>query len=115
MVQAAQFLDLRGRTRDLLALRHERGAILERPPIILHIRDFDAASPEAQGQIDHRRDAFNVGAVYDDIDGEWKTKSNHLIGERILAREGALVPGNRICRIGAAVLDGDLYVVEACL
>ena len=45
MMEAAQFFDAADRTLDLVATRHQGGAIFERPAIILHMRDLDPRAP----------------------------------------------------------------------
>src|SRR5262249_54078846 len=43
----------RCRTLDLLAGWHQRGAILQRPAIVLHVRDLDPARVDREREIDH--------------------------------------------------------------
>src|SRR5919204_5371511 len=49
----AQLLHRRGRPLDLLARWHQRGPVLERPAIILHMRNLDAARAKGEREIDH--------------------------------------------------------------
>ena len=76
----------RGGALDLLARRHQRGAVLQRPAVILHMRDLDAAGAERQREVDHVGDALDIGAMHDDVDGERQTEPHRLGGERALAR-----------------------------
>ena len=108
----AQILHRRRRALDLLAGRHQRGAVLERPAVILHVRDLDAACAERQCEIDHLADAVDVGAMHDRVDGQRQPVPHDLGRERALARERAVIAGDVVGGGGLAVLDGDLHVVE---
>ena len=69
-MRLAQRLDRGGRALDLLARRHQGGAVLQRPTIILHMRDLDAARAERKRERHHLADALDIGAVHDGVDGQ---------------------------------------------
>ena len=111
-----QFLDLGGRALDLLGGRHQRRAILQRPAVILHVRDLDAAGAELEREIDHVarcarcwRDAppaLTVSGI----------PSRTAFGrERVLALKRAAIAGDMVGGRRFGVLDRNLHVVEAGL
>ena len=74
----------RNRSFDLLPRRHQRGAIGERPAVILGVGDFEPARAEFDRKIDERADLMQIGAMDDRVDGERHAGLSHI------AREGAL-------------------------
>ena len=108
----AQVLHQNRSSLDLLAGRHQHGAILERPAVILHVCDLDAACAERQREIDHLADAVDIGAVHNRIHGERQLMPHDLGCERALLRERAVIAGDMVGGGRFAVLNGDLHVVE---
>src|SRR5215472_9001663 len=51
VVARTQFLHRRRGMLDLLAARHQRGAVLERTAVVLHVRDLDPAGAEREREI----------------------------------------------------------------
>src|SRR5438093_13621461 len=66
----AQLVHRRRRALDLLARRHQRGPVPQRPAVILHVRNLDAARAKREREIDHLGDPVDVGTMHDRIDGE---------------------------------------------
>ena len=108
----AQFLDLFGRALDLLARRHQHGAVLQRPAVVLHMGDLDTGCAERERELDHVGDALDIGAVHHRIDGERQVEPHHLGGERALLRERAAIAGDMVGGLRRYVLDRDLHVIE---
>ena len=52
---------------ELLAGRQQRGAVLQRPAVVLHVRDLEPAGAEPDGEVDHLGDARRVVAVDDGV------------------------------------------------
>ena len=68
-----------------LARRHQRGAVGERPAVILGMRDFEPARAEFDRKIDERADLMQIGAMDDRIDGERQARLDDVAGEGALA------------------------------
>lgn len=79
----------------------------------MNVRDLDAARAQRQGQLYHRLDAPDIGAMHDQIDGQRKTEAHDLAGNRTLAGGCALVAGDVIGGCLLEVLDRYLHVIEA--
>ena len=77
------------------------------------MRDLDPGSLQRQREIDHVADAFDVGAVDDEIDGERQAEPHRFGRERIFALERAAIAGDMIGRHRVGVLDRDLDMIEA--
>ena len=52
------------------ARRHQRGAVEQRPGVILDVRDLDAPGAHLDGEVDHARHVVDVLAVDRRVDGE---------------------------------------------
>ena len=100
---------------DLLGGRHQRGAVLQRPAVVLHVGDLDAAGFQLQRKIDHLGDALDVGAMHHQIDGERQAEPHRFRRQRVLALERAAIARDAVGRHGVGVLDRDLDVIEAGL
>src|SRR5262249_15151502 len=90
----AQGFDLAYGFFHLLARRHESGAVLERPAVILHVSDFDTGGAKRQRQLYHRLDAADIGTMHNRVDGERHPESDNLLRHRALAPRCALVAGD---------------------
>src|SRR5215211_4662001 len=112
MVARPQLLHGASRALDLLRRRHQGGAVLQRPAVVLNMRDLDAARPQRQGQLHHVGHALDIGAVHDGVDGEREAEPHHLGGSGSLALISAAITGDLVRGGGRAVLDRDLNVVE---
>ena len=112
VMPAAQFLDRRGGTLNLLGARHQSGAVLQRPAVILHVRDLDPARAERERERHHVLDVIDVGAVHHGVDGERDFEMHDFGGERALPGEGAFVAGDVVGGSALAILDRDLHVIE---
>src|SRR5262249_9251705 len=99
-------------TRDLLAARHQCGAVLQRPAIVLHVRDLDPAGAKRERELDHAADSVDVGAVHHGVYGEQQFAANDLGRECPLPGKRAAIASDVVGGRGIAVLDGDLHVVE---
>ena len=108
-----QLLDRHGRARHLLRARHQRGAVLHRPAVILHMRDLDTARAQVERQRNHLRDPIDIGAVHHDVDGERNLQRVDIGGKRPLPYECALVPRDAIALSLVAVLNRNLHVIES--
>ena len=107
-----------GRVHERFARRHQRGAVLQRPGVILHVGDLDAAGAELDRVVDDRFDVLDVVAVDRRVDGQRHAELAHPAGDFLLLGAAALVAARcgRRSRPRVDVLDGDLHVVEAaCL
>jgi hypothetical protein len=96
VVTRTQLRHRRRRALDLIPRRHQRGAVLERPAIILHVRDLDAARAERKRQTDQVGYPVDVGTVYDPVHREWKLLPHDLGRERPLPDKCARVAGDVI-------------------
>src|SRR5580658_5688726 len=108
----AQFLDRLGGTFDLLGVRHQRGAVLQRPAVVLNVRDLHTARANRQRQSDHVGDPVDIRAVNNNVDGERDFQPYDFGGERTLAGEGTGVTGNAIGTRRLTVLNRNLHVIE---
>ena len=52
----------RDRLLGLLARRHQRGAVGERPAVVLRVRHFEPARAELKREVDERADLMKVRA-----------------------------------------------------
>src|SRR5665648_1075759 len=100
------------------ARRHERRAVLQRPGIVLHVRDLDASGAELDRIVDYRVAAVDSVPMAWRIDGERHAEFAHPAGHFLLLGAAALVAADAVgvlgCRID--VLNRDLHVVEpTCL
>ena len=78
----ARRLDERDRFLDLFPRRHQRGAVGERPAVILGMRDFEPARAEFDRKIDERADLMQIGAMDDRVDGERQAGLDHISRRR---------------------------------
>jgi hypothetical protein len=113
VVTCAQLRHRRRGALDLLARRHQRGAVLECPAVILHVRDLDAARAERKRQTNQVGDPVDVGTMHDRVHREREFLPYDLGGERPFPGKCARVTGNVIGGGGVAVLDRYLYMVES--
>ena len=112
VVARAQVLHRRRGTLDLLAARHQCGAVLDRPAVVLHVRDLDPARAEREREIDHVADPVDVGAVHHRVHGERQLVPNDLGRECALPGKRPVVAGDAVGGRSVGVLDGDLHMVE---
>jgi hypothetical protein len=105
VVARAQFLHRRHGMLDLLAARHQCGAVRERPAVVLHVCDFDPAGPEREREIDHAADPVDIGAVHHSVHGERQLVPDDLGGERPLPGKRAVIAGDVVSGCSVAVLD----------
>src|SRR5262249_12756245 len=101
-----------GSTLDLLAGWHQRGAVLERPAIVLHVRDLDPARADREREIDYVANPVDVGTVHHRVHGEQQLVPHDLRRECPLPGKCAVIAGNVVGGCGVAVLDGDLHMIE---
>jgi len=95
MVPAREDFHNAAAPRDLLPRRHERGAVLERPAIVLNMRDFDPFRIECQCKLDHLADPVDIAAVNDRVTVSGSL-SRTASSPATLRAKGALVAGNVI-------------------
>src|SRR2546428_10261209 len=62
-VDAPEVLQLSDRMIDLLTRGQQRRTVLQGPPVVLHVRNFDALRFERDRKFDHFADPPNIGAV----------------------------------------------------
>ncbi len=108
----AQFRDRCRRPLNLLPGRHQRGAVLERPAIILHVRNLDPARAKRAREIDHVDDPIDVRTMHDRIHRERELASHDFGSECPFLGKRALVTGDAIGGLSAAVLNRNLHMVE---
>ncbi len=73
LVLFARLFDLLGRDHEGFAGRHQRGAVDQRPGVILDVRDLYAARTHLHRKLDHARNVVDVLAVDRAVDGERET------------------------------------------
>ena len=108
----AQALDARARRRGLRGGRHQGGAVLQPPAVILRMRDLDPARAEGHRLGDERLDGVDIGAVDHGVDGQRQPGRRDLAREGALLRMGAAIAGDAVGLVLAHVLDRELDVVE---
>src|SRR5215469_8540849 len=64
-------LDGRGRGIELPAARQQRGAIAQRPAVILNMRDFEAVGAKFYREVNDLAEPVEILAVHDSVDGQW--------------------------------------------
>ena len=111
----ARLFDDAGRLVELLDGRHQRGAVLERPAVILDVGDLHAGGVELDRQLDHLGELMEVLAMNDGVDGERQAGARDHAGDVELLLVGVLVAGDAVGDARVAVLEADLDVVEAGL
>ena len=105
--------DDRDRFVDLGFRRHQRGAIGERPAVILRMRHFEPARAKLDRKIDERGDLMNIRAMDDRVDGQRHAGLGHVTGEGALALPRALVMAEAVVGLLVRALEGELRMVEA--
>ena len=101
----AQHFHLPYRGIDLLASRHESRAVLQRPAVILHMRNLYTACAKRQCQGDHGFDAFDIGAMHDHIDRQWQAEANNLQADGAASLIAALSTTDDACiQLGTLLL-----------
>ena len=105
------------RGHERLARRHQRAAVLQRPGVVLHVGDLDAAGAELDRVVDDRLDVMDVVAMDRRVDGQRHAELAHPAGHFLLLGAAALVAADAVGVLGRRVdvLDRDLHVVEAGL
>ena len=100
------------RTLDLLAGRHQRGAILQRLTVVLHVRDLDPARADREREIDHVANPVDVGTVHHRVHRERQLLPHDLRRQCPFPGQRAVIAGNVVGGCRVAVLDGDLHMIE---
>ncbi len=97
---------------DLLDRRHQGGAVLQRPAVILDVGDFEPVGVEIDGHLDDVGKLVQVLAVHDGVDRQRQVefagpfRGFELLLVRVL-QSGDAVGGPRL-----VALEADLYVAE---
>ena len=92
--------------------RHQRGAVLQRPAVVLDVGDLDAVGVERDGHVDHVGQLVEVLPVHHGVDGERQAEFAGPAGGFELLRV-ALEAGDAVGEFGFVALEADLDVVEA--
>ncbi len=101
------------RVHEGFARRHQRGAVLQGPGVILDVRDFEAAGAQLHGEVDVLLDVVDVLAVHRRVERQRQAEFLHPAGDFALLGAAALVGGDAVGVLGVDVLDRELHVVEA--
>src|SRR5208282_3412323 len=110
-----RLLDQRDRRLRLLARRHQRGAVRERPAIVLRVGDFEPARAELERKIDEGTDLMQVRAADDRVEGERQAGLGHHRGEGALSFPGAVIMAEPVVGLLVRSLERKLRVIEAGL
>ena len=98
---------------DLLFRRHQRGAVGERPAVILRMRHFEPARAKLDRKIDERGDLMNIRAMDDRVDRQRQTPLDDVSSEGALSLPRAFVMTEAIVGLLVRALEGKLRMVEA--
>ncbi len=79
------------------------------------MRDLDPRGLQPEREIDHLGDAFDIGAMHHEIDGQQQSEPHRFGGKRMLALERAAIAGDMVGRHRVGILDRNLHVIEAGL
>ena len=97
---------------DFLFRRHQRGAIGERPAVILGVGDFEPARAEFERQTDEGADLMQIAAMDDRVDGQRQAGLGHHRRESALALPRAVVMAEPVVGLFVGALEGELRMVE---
>ena len=103
------------RVLHLSRLRHQRGAVLIGPAVILRVRHLQPVRAERFGERDHLLDVIEVLAMHDGVDGERQAALGDELRRLELLLEGLSVVGDAVAAFAGRVLHRDLHVLDARL
>ena len=97
---------------DLFQRRHQRGAVLQRPAVILHIGDFEPVGIEIDRHLNDVGELMQVLPVHHGIDGQRQIKLARPSRRLDLLLVRFLQPGDAIGNDGLIALKADLHMAE---
>ena len=102
--------------RCLIQLRacwQKRGAIFQRPAVILHMRHFNPRGTPGKRQINHRRQIMQILPMHHGVECQRQARFTHQPCRYLLARMRTLHAADALCALSLGILDGKLHVIEA--
>ena len=99
---------------ELLARRQQRGAVRERPAVVLRVRELEPVGVERARERDQLAHAAEVAAVQHDVQREREPERAHRAREGELPLE-ARRAGDRVRGRGLRVLHRELHAAQAGL
>ena len=106
------FLDDAAGFLDLLQRRHQRGAVLQRPAVILHIGDFQPVGIEIDRHLDDVGQLMQVLPVHHRVDGQRQIEFAGPARDFELLLVGILQPGDAVGDDGLIALKADLHMAQ---
>ena len=106
------FLDDAAGLVDLLDRRHQGGAVLQRPAVILHVGDFQPVGVEIDRHLDDVGELMQVLAVHDGVDRQRQVEFARPFRGFDLLLVRILQPCDAVGHHGLVALETDLHVAE---
>ena len=110
--RACGFLDDAAGLLDLLQRRHQRGAVLQRPAVILHIGDFQPVGVEIDRHLDDVGQLEQVLAVHHRIDRQRQVQFARPFRDFDLLLMRVLQAGDAVGDDGLVALKTDLHMTQ---
>ena len=108
-----RFLDDATRLLELLECRHQRGAVLQCPAVILHVGDFQPVGVEIDRHLDDLRQLVQILSVHDGIHRERQIEFARPFRDFELLGMRALETGDTVGADGLVTLKTDLHVGQS--
>ncbi len=93
--------------------RHQEGAVLEAPAVVLHAGHLQPPGSQFDGEIDDLADPRGVVAVNDRVDGEGHARLDDPARDLQFAAVGVLQAADPIAARGIGVLEAELDVFQS--